>query len=177
MAELTPLTSTGPTVMPVGLPVQVRLPIGGWQVGFRVQREGRTVVEVTDPGGSLAGLVTSTQLPVLSINAGWSGFAPDLAGVRQWWALAIGHVPAGTGQPDVTFIRRARRTRRGRMTLPLEAVDGLWIAHHGLWIAAAAGHYNHVRLTSRSVIHVQRLRLVTDLPAAPGPFRAERATS
>lgn len=167
MTELTPVTSTGPTVVPAGPPVRVRLPAGGWQVGFRVQPDGRTVVEVTDPAGSLAGLVTSTRLAVLSIDGGWSGSAPGLSGIRQWWALAIGHAPAGAGQPDVTFTRRTRRARRGRTALPPEAVDGLWLAHDGLWVAAATGRYTHVRLTAGSVAQVQRLRLVTDLPAAP----------
>jgi hypothetical protein len=132
MTAFTPVTSTGPAVMPTGPPVRVRLPAGGWQVGFRGQMNGRIVVEVIDPGGSLAGLVASTRLPVLSIDAGWSGSAPGLAGVRQWWALAIGHVPAGAGQPAVTFTRQTGRARRGRMALPPEAVDGLWVAHDGL---------------------------------------------
>ena len=163
MTELTPVTSSGPTVMLAGPLVQVRLPAGGWQVGFQVQREGRTVVEVTDPGGSLAGLVTSTRLPVVSIDAGWSGSASGLAGVKEWWALAIGHVPTRAGQPAVTFTRRTRRARRGRIAPLPEAVDGLWVAHDGLWIAAAAGRYTHVRLTARSVTQVQRLRLVSKL--------------
>jgi hypothetical protein len=174
MTELMAVTGTAPTVMSAGPQVRVRLPAGGWQVGFRFQLDGRMVVEVTDPGGSLVGLVASTQLPVLSIDGGWIGSAPGLAGVRQWWALAIGHVPAGTGQPAVTF---TRRIRRGRIALPPGAVDGLWVAHDGLWIAAAAGHYTHVRLTARSVTQVQALRLVTDPPTAPGPLCTERPTS
>jgi hypothetical protein len=164
MTALTAVTNTWLALTPARAPVRVRLPAGGWQVGFRAQLDGRTVVEVTDPGGSLAGLVASTRLPVLSIDAGWSGCAHGLAGVRQWWALAIGHAPAGAGQPAVTFTRRARRARCGRMALPPEAVDGLWLAHDGLWVAAATGHYTHVRLTERSVTQVQPLRLVTSLP-------------
>jgi hypothetical protein len=142
-----------------------------------MQPDGHTAVEVADPDGSLTGLVSSTLLPVLSIDAGWSGSACAHTGVKQWWALAIGHVPAGADQPAVTFIRRTLRPHRGRIALPPEAVDGLWVTHEGLWIAAAAGRYTHVRLTAGPVRQVRRLRLVADLPAAPGPLRGERSTS
>jgi hypothetical protein len=162
--------------MQAGPQVWVRLPTGGWQVRFRVQPDGRTVVEVTDPGGSLAGLVASIRLPFLWIDAGWAGCAHGPGGGGQWWALAIGHVPAGTGQPTVTFTCRTRRRRRGPMAQPPEAVGGLWVVHDGLWVTATTGHYTHVRLTARSGTRVQRLRLVTDLPATPCPLRARRQT-
>ena len=157
MRTLTPTSSSGLAVMQAGPPVRVRLPAGGWQVGFRVQQGGRTVVEVTDAGGSLAGLITSTRLPLLSIDASWSGSVPVPGGDRQWWALAIGHSPAGAGQPVVTFTRRARRALRGHAALPPDVVDGLWVAHDGLWVATATGRYTLVRLTARSATRVQRL--------------------
>jgi hypothetical protein len=140
--------------MQAGLPVRVRLPAGGWQVGFLVQPDGRTVVEVIDPSRSVAARVASAGSQVLSIDAGWVGKGPG----RQWWALAIGRAPAAAGQPAVTFTRNARR---GRMAPPQEAVDGLWAIHDGLWVAAATGRYTHVRLAARSTTRVRRLRLVT----------------
>lgn len=147
------MTSAGPLV-------GVRLLTGGWQVGFRVQADGRTVVEVTDPAGSLAGLAATIRLPFLWIDAGWAGCGRGPSGDRQWWALAIGHAPTEAGQPTVTFSRKTRRRRRGRMVLPPLAVDGLWVVHDGLWVAATTGRYTHVRLTAGSGTRVQRLRLV-----------------
>lgn len=145
------------TVMHAGSPVQVRLPAGGWQVGFRAQPGGRTVVEVTDPGGSLVAHLTSAGAPVLSIHAGWAGATRGPDGSRTWWALAIGRVPADAGQPAVTFTRSAGRSHSDRKALPA-AVDGLWVVHDGLWIAAAAGRYHDVRLRVGSATRVQRLR-------------------
>ena len=142
-------------IIQAGPPVQVRLPSGGWQVGFRTRPDGRTLVEVTDPDGALAGLVASAAVSILSIDAGWAGWARGPGGDRRWWALAIGHAPAAAGQPAVTFIRR---TGRGRLKLPPQTVDGLWLVHDGLWVAAATGHYTHVRLTARSVTHLRRLQ-------------------
>lgn len=136
-------------------PVQVRLPAGGWQVGFRTRPDGRTVVEVTDPDGVLAGLVASAAVSILSIDAGWAGWARGPGGDRRWWALAIGHAPSAVGQPAVTFIRR---TGRDRLTLPPQKVDGIWLVQDGLWVAAASGRYTHVRLTARSVTRVRRLQ-------------------
>ena len=163
------MTQAGPLV---GVPLLT----SGWQVGFRVQPDGRTVVEVTDPAGSLAGLAATIRLPFLWIDAGWAGCVRGPGGRRQWWALAIGHVPAGVGQPTVTFSRRTRRRRRVRMVLPPVAVDGLWVVHDGLWVAATTGRYTHVRLTAGSGTRMQRLRLVTDLLAAPCPVRTRRQT-
>jgi hypothetical protein len=102
----TRLSSPDLAVTRAGPPLRVRLPAGGWQVGFRAQHDGRTVIEVTGQDGSLAGLVASSRLPILSVDAGWCGAASERDGGRRWWALAIGHVPAGQGQPSVTFTRR-----------------------------------------------------------------------
>jgi hypothetical protein len=146
----------------------VRLPAGGWQVGFRARPDGRTAVEVTDPDGSLACMVNSIRLPLLSIDGGWVGCACGPPGGRQWWALAIGRVPAGAGRPAVAFTRRTRRARPGHLAMPPEAVDGLWVVHDGLWVAVAVGHYTHVRLTVPSVTRVQRLRLVNPRSLPPG---------
>jgi hypothetical protein len=142
-------------VTQAGPPVQVRLPSGGWQVGFRMWPDGRTVIEVTDPGGALAGLVASAAVSIVSIDAGWAGWDAGPGGDRRWWALAIGHAPPATDQPAVTFIRG---TGRGRLKLPPQTVDGLWLVHDGLWVAAATGHYTHVRLTARSITRLRRLQ-------------------
>jgi hypothetical protein len=142
-------------VMHAEPPVQVRLPSGGWQVGFRTRPDGWTVVEVTDPDGTLAGLVASAAVSILSIDAGWAGWVAGPDGGRRWWALAIGHAPPATDQPAVTFIRG---TGRGRLKLPPQTVDGLWLVHDGLWVAAATGHYTHVRLTALSVTRLRRLQ-------------------
>src|SRR5229473_350251 len=82
--------------------VDMSVPAGTvqWQVGFRTQHDGRTVIEVTGQDGSLAGLVASSRLPILSVDAGWCGAAREPDGDRRWWALAIGHVPAGQDQPS-----------------------------------------------------------------------------
>lgn len=136
----------------------MRLPAGGWQVSFRTQHDSRTVIEVTGPDGSLAGLVASSRLPILSVNAGWCGAARALDGGRQWWALAIGHVPIGDGQPSVTFTRR--RTGARAAASPSDAVDGLWVNVDGLWVAATTGHYTAVRCAADPVTLAQHLRPV-----------------
>src|SRR5689334_2224145 len=102
-------------VTKAGPPRQVRLPSGGWQVGFRMWPDCRTVVEVTDPGGALAGLVASAAVSIVSIDAGWAGWDAGPGGDRRWWALAIGHASPATDQPAVTFVRG---TGRGRLKLP-----------------------------------------------------------
>ena len=152
---------TGPMVMRTGPPVRVRLPAGGWHVVFWAQPGGRTAVEVTDPAGSTIGWAASTLLPAVSIDAAWSGWVRGSEGSRQCWALAIGHAPAEPDQPTVTF---SRRTRGSRSALPRETVDGLWVAHDGLWVAATTGRYTHVRLTARSATHTRRLSLVMNPP-------------
>ena len=57
----TRLSSPELAVTRAGPALRVRLPAGGWQVGFRAQHDGRTVIEVTGQDGSLAGLVASRR--------------------------------------------------------------------------------------------------------------------
>ena len=162
MTTLNPATWLGSPELAVtraGPQIRVRLPAGGWQVGFRAQHDGRTVIEVTGQDGSLAGLVASSRLPILSVDAGWCGAAREPDGGRRWWALAIGHVPAGQGQPSVTFTRRLPGARRAAARP--EAVDGLWVTVDGLWVAAAAGRYTAVRCAAGPVTLTRRLRPVT----------------
>lgn len=141
------ITAPGPTLW-------AQLPAGGWQVGFWVDDDGRTLVDVADSWGTLAYRVAAARRAAPSIDAGWAGCArgpgctdgPD--GDSQCWALAVGHAPPGLGymvsfagpgcEPD-----RGSGPRRGETLL--RVVDG------GLWVAAAVGSYTHVQLTAPSV--------------------------
>jgi hypothetical protein len=76
----TRLSSPELAVTRAGPPLRVRLPAGGWQVSFQAQHDGRTVIEVTGQDGSLAGLVASSRLPILSVDAGWGGAAKVVSG-------------------------------------------------------------------------------------------------
>ena len=157
--ERMPVRRPWSAAMLPGSPISVRMPAGGWHVGLRLQSDGRTVVEVTEEDGSLAGMVTSSRLPIVSVDAGWTGVSRASGGDRQFWALAIGHVPAGAGQPDVTFRRGQLGGRLGRTTFP-DALHGLWLVHDGLWVAIASGHYATVQLSVRSTVRTLRLKPV-----------------
>jgi hypothetical protein len=61
-------TAPGPTLW-------ARLPAGGWQVGFWVDRNGRTLVDVADSLGSLAYRLASARRAVPSVEEGWAGCA------------------------------------------------------------------------------------------------------
>lgn len=41
-------------------------------------------------------------------------------------------------------------------------MESLWVARDGLWVAAAAGHYSLVRLTTQSSTQLQRLHPVPE---------------
>ena len=97
--------------------IKALLPASGWQVSFRLQADGRTVLEVTDETGSLVRPMASTRLPIVSIDAGWCGFARAAGGARRRWALAVGHVPAGDSQPAVTFTRGLPGAKRARSAM------------------------------------------------------------
>src|SRR5262249_62209271 len=71
-----------------------------------------------------------------------------------------GPAPPAPPPPPVPL----RGPRRSRTALPRETVDGLWVAHDGLWVAATTGRYTHVRLTARSAAHTRRLSLVMNPP-------------
>jgi len=75
----------------------------------------------------------------VSADAGWRGVTRGAGGARRWWALAIGHVPAGAGPPAVTFTRGRPGSRHGRRTTVRPASMG------GLWVAAVFGRYTMVR--------------------------------
>jgi len=116
----------------------VRLAVNGWCIRRHVQPDGRTVIEVSDETGVLTGLVVGTRLPIVSADAAWRGIACGAGGARRWWALAIGHVPAGAGRPAVTFTRGRPGSCHARRTTVRPAPTG------GLWVAAVFGRYTMV---------------------------------
>src|SRR5260370_18360264 len=97
------LSSPELAVTRAGPPLRVRLPAGGWQVGFRAEHDGRTVIEVTGQDGSLAGLVASSRLPLLSVDAGWGGEAREPDRRRRRGALALRPPPPRPGPPARPF--------------------------------------------------------------------------
>jgi hypothetical protein len=140
---------TGTVVGRAGSEICVRLAASGWHIRWRLQSDGRTVIEVCDETGVLTGLVVGTRLPIVSADAGWRGTARGADGARWWWALAIGHTLAGTGRPAVTFTRGMPGSRTRRTTVR-PATTG------GLWVAAATGRYTTVccQLTSPEPAHL-----------------------
>lgn len=137
-----------------------RMPVGGWQVGIWRDADGRTLVDVADSQGTLAYRVAGARRAAPSIDAGWAGCARSPDGSTQCWALAIGHVPAGTGYTvsfeaasfelsfeGLSFTDPTQHTWHDQRT---DARIGLRLTQDGLWLATAIGHYSHVRLTTRS---------------------------
>jgi hypothetical protein len=121
--------ATGSATAATGPRISARLPVSGWQIRWRRQPDGRTVLEVTDQAGNLTGLAASTRLPIVSVDGAWRGTRRSADGSRQPWALAIGHADTTDGPLTVTFTSRARRA-----TIYPATVDGLWVA-------AITGHY------------------------------------
>jgi hypothetical protein len=146
-------TRTGPALW-------TRLPSSGWQVRFWADTDGRTLLDVADPDGTLACRLASARQAGPSIDADWTRCAPGAAEDSQCWALAVGRAPAGLS--NVSFARRTSTALRDRMTLPPQAPSGLWVVHNGLWAAAATGCYTHVRLTAQSITLLQPLSLVAE---------------
>jgi hypothetical protein len=124
----------------------------GWHLRHRVQANGRAVIEITDDLSDLAALITSTTLPMLSVDAAWRGHGRDADGTQQWWAFAIGHASATeVDGPVVTFTRQAGRhqLRRRAVVQPLQT--------RGLWIASVPGLYTAVSCHQDSRHTVRRL--------------------
>jgi len=134
-----PGAMTGTVVGRADSEVCVRLAVSGWRIRWRLQPDGRTVIEVCDETGVLTGLVVGTRLPIVSADAGWRGKARGADGAKCWWALAIGHALAGTGRAAVTFTGGMPGSRRARRTTVRPATTG------GLWVAAVTGRYTTVR--------------------------------
>ena len=133
-----------------------RLPVSDWQIRWRRQPDGRTVLEVTDQAGNLTGLIASTRLPITSVDGAWRGTRRRADGSRQRWALAIGHASTTDGPLTVTFTRRASRT-----TIHPATVDGLWVA-------AVTGHYTAARCHTPAAASARQL-----MPVPPGHRHAE----
>jgi hypothetical protein len=105
------------------------LPIAGWRMRRQVQVNGRAVIEINDDTDDLVGLITSTTIPMLTVDAAWRGWGHAIDGTRQWWALAIGHASATDDDPTVTFTRRVGpRGNPRRTTVRPTRLQGLWIA-------------------------------------------------
>jgi hypothetical protein len=135
--------------------ISARLPVSDWQIRWRLQPDGRTVLEVTDQAGDLTGLVASTRLPVVSVDGAWRGTRRGADGSRQRWALAIGHASTPDGPLTVTFTRRGRRT-----TIHPATADGLWVA-------AVTGHYTAARCHTPAAASALQLMPVTTRPPRP----------
>jgi hypothetical protein len=145
--------------------ISARLPVSDWQIRWRLQPDGRTVLEVTDQAGNLTGLVASTRLPITSVDGAWRGTRRRADGSRQRWALAIGHASTTDGPLTVTFTRRASRT-----TIHPATVDGLWVA-------AVTGHYTAARCHTPAAASARQLMPVPPATATlnSGPdTRAQR---
>jgi hypothetical protein len=158
---------TGTVVGRAGSEICVRLAVSGWRIRWRLQSDGRTVIEVCDETGVLTGLVVGTRLPIVSADAGWRGKARGADGAKSWWALAIGHTLAGTGRPAVTFTRGMPGSRTRRTTVRP-------VTTGGLWVAAVTGRYTTVccQLTSPEPVH---LTAATQLACRLAPVTARHA--
>jgi hypothetical protein len=145
MATRSAATATRPQI-------SARLPVSDWQIRWRRQPDGRTVLEVTDQAGNLTGLVASTRLPIVSVDGAWRGTRRRADGTRQQWALAIGHARPPDGPLTVTFTSRASRT-----TIHPATVDGLWAA-------AVTGHYTAAHCHTPAAASALQLMPVTTRP-------------
>jgi hypothetical protein len=131
------------------------LPISGWRLRQRLQRNGRVALEITDDTADLVGLITSTNLPMLSVDGAWRGRANLVDGRRRWWALAIGHATTSDDDPAVTFTWRP-----GQRGNPHRTVVRPMLLH-GLWIAAVPGLQTTVTCRQGPEQRIRRL--------VPGP--------
>jgi hypothetical protein len=73
------------------LQISARLPVSDWQIRWRQQPDGRTVLEVTNQAGNLTGPVASTRLPIMSVDGAWRGTRRRADGSRQ--VVGAGHRP------------------------------------------------------------------------------------
>ena len=138
-----------------GSPDCTVLPISGWRVHQRWQGNGRAVIEINDDTGDLVALITSTTLPMLSVDGAWRGRAQLADGTRRWWALAIGHATSSDDDPAVAFIQRLGPHGNPRRTAVRPALL------HGLWIAAVPGLHTTVTCRQGPQQRIRRL--------GPGP--------
>ena len=146
----------------------MRLPVGGWQVGFWIDGRGRTHTDVADPLDTLVYRGASARPTVPSIDAGWTGWGSGPGGETRCWALAIGHVPVGLGH-SVSFVSAAGLSPVGQdqgALLP-DGWTGLRVTEDGLWVATAAGAPAHVRLTAYSHVRLTAPGVALQYPLLP----------
>lgn len=155
-------------------PLWARLPVGGWQVGFRLDSCGRTVIDVADPWGTVAYRVTVARRQAPSVDVACAGRARGRGQASLCWALAVGHAPAEDGRTvSVTFTgpqAGAGAAPGGDGPPPGQGPSAgirseFRLTGDGLWVAAASGRYTHVRLATRSATVLQALRPVTETVA------------
>jgi hypothetical protein len=148
----------------LGDPLWARLPAGGWQVGFRLDSRGRTSVDVADPWGMVAYRVTATRGQGPSVDVACAGRALGRGRSALCWALAVGHAPAEAGQAvSVTFTGAPDGQDE-----PPAGRSEFRVTADGLWVAAAAGRYTHVRLTTPSATVLRPLRPAVETVTEPG---------
>jgi hypothetical protein len=127
------------------------LPISGWRLRQRLQRNGRAAIEISDDTGDLVGLITSTNLPMLSVDGAWRGRTHLADGARRWWALAIGHALTSDDDPAVTFTRRLGPHGNPHRTIVRPALL------QGLWIAAVPGLHTTITCRQGTEHRIRRL--------------------
>jgi hypothetical protein len=93
MTAASPAAATGPMPTRSAAPatrlqISARLPVSDWQIRWRRQPDGRTVLEVTDQAGNLTGLAASTRLPIVSVDGAWRGTRRRADGRRGRWPSA-----------------------------------------------------------------------------------------
>jgi hypothetical protein len=137
------------------------LPIPGWSLYQRIQPNGRAVIEIKDDTDDLVGLITSTSVQMLTVDAAWRGWNFTVDGTRRWWALAIGHASAMDADLMVTFTRRIGPHGSPRRTMMRPA------RLNGLWIAAAPGLHTSITCRQGPEHRIRRL--------APAPRLHARA--
>jgi GNAT superfamily N-acetyltransferase len=135
------------------------LPIAGWSLHRRTQRNGRAVIEINDDTDELIALITSTSLPMLTVDAAWRGRGYAVDGTRQWWAVAIGHASTNDDDPLVTFARRVGPRGNARRTVVRAS------RLQGLWIAAAPGLHTTVACRQGPEHRIRRLAPTPRVPA------------
>ncbi|MDX6227477.1 MAG: hypothetical protein QOI76_867, partial [Frankiales bacterium] len=113
-----------------------------------------------DDTGDLVGLITSTNLAMLSVDGAWRGRANLADGTRRWWALAIGHATTSDDDPAVTFTRRL-----GPYGIPHRTVVRPALLQ-GLWIAVVPGLHTTVTCRQGTERRIRRLGAVTRWNAA-----------
>ncbi|MDT4909466.1 MAG: hypothetical protein QOI69_2707 [Pseudonocardiales bacterium] len=143
--------STHPLLDEAASPDGTALPISGWRLRQRVQRNGRLAIEINDDTGELVGLITSTTLPMLSVDGAWRGRTQLADGTPRWWALAIGHATSSDDDPSVTFTRRL-----GPHGNPRHSVVRPTLLQ-GLWIAAVPGLHTTITCRQGPEYRIRRL--------------------